>query len=152
MNRLATAETLDVRFREVFGSPDEPLEAVERRARAAFPDDAWMLWEGDASTFQFSYVSPSAVEILGYPVERWTTEPTFWTDVVVDPVDRDEAVAFCAMATGLGRDHEFRYRARAADGRTVHLHDAVQVVFGPRGVPQRLRGIMVVADSEAGEV
>lgn len=146
MTLVTTGEGLEQRFRQVLGSPGEPLEAVERRAAALLAGARWLVWEGDASTFEFSYVSDSAAEILGYPVERWTGEPTFWADVVVDPEDRDDAIAFCAVATGQGKDHEFRYRARAASGETVHLHDAVQVVLGKRSVPERLRGIMVVVE------
>jgi hypothetical protein len=47
------------------------------------------------------------------------------------------------MATGNGRDHDFQYRARSADGRVVLLHDIVKVVKGKRGVAERLRGIMI---------
>ena len=36
----------------------------------------------------------------------------------------------------------FEYRARAADGRIVWLHDLVRVVLGPRGIPAELRGVM----------
>jgi PAS domain-containing protein len=142
------AEAITEKFVAVLGPPEAPLAAVERRAREMLEGERWIVWEGDASTFHFSYVSSSAAEILGYPVERWTREPTFWADIVVDPADRDDALAFCAVATGKGKDHEFRYRARAADGRTVLLHDAVQVVRGTRGVPERLRGLMVVVAPE----
>jgi PAS domain-containing protein len=151
MALVTTAEAITEKYRAVLGSPEAPLAAVERRAREMLAGERWIVWEGDASTFHFSYVSPSAAEILGYPVERWTREPTFWADIVVDPADRDDALAFCAVATGQGKDHEFCYRACAADGRTVLLHDAVQVVRGTRGVPERLRGLMVVVDPDAME-
>ena len=101
-----------------------------------------ILWEGDAKTFQFTFVSQAAERILGYPVARWY-EPNFWADVIVHPEDRDDAVAYCALATGQGRDHTFEYRARAADGRLVWLRDIVRVVPGAKGVPESLRGVMV---------
>ena len=101
-----------------------------------------IVWEGDAQTFQFSYVSKAAERILGYPCEKWL-EPGFWADVVVHPEDRDDAIAYCALATGNGRDHTFEYRARAADGRIVWLRDIVRVVRGDKGMPVRLRGVMV---------
>ena len=101
-----------------------------------------IIWEGDAQTFQFSYVSRNAETMLGYPVERWY-EPGFWTDVIVHPEDRSDAVAYCALATGQGRDHAFEYRARAADGRIVWLRDIVRVVFGEKGLPEKLRGVMI---------
>jgi PAS domain-containing protein len=137
------AEILDD-LEVVFGARDEPVEAVARRARERLDGRVgWIVWEGDAQTFAFSYVSPSAAAVLGHPAERWTTEPTFWADVVVDSDHRDEAIAFCAVATGMGRDHEFEYRACHLDGTHRWLYDAVLVLRGARGVPERLRGIML---------
>lgn len=101
------------------------------------------MWEGDAQTFQFSFVSDSAERILGYPVSRWTKEPTFWADIVVHPDDRSDAIAFCALATGKCRDHNFVYRALSADGRIVVLHDIVKVILGPKRIARTLRGIML---------
>lgn len=127
----------------IFGADDDPMVLVEHRARQLLPDMRPIVWEGDAQTFQFSFVGGAAEEVLGYPASRWTSEPTFWADVVVHPDDRNDAIAFCAVATGKGKDHDFQYRARCADGRTVRLHDIVKVVKGSRGVAERLRGIMV---------
>src|SRR5690348_15495438 len=37
-----------------------------------------IVWEADARTFEFSFVSEQAEPILGYPVEQWLREPQFW--------------------------------------------------------------------------
>ena len=140
---LEEEPALSRRLLKAFGSPVDPIEQVESRCRAELPDYRTILWEGDPATFQFSYVSPSAEDVLGYPAQRWTVEPTFWTDVIVHPDDRDEAVTFCALATAQSRNHDFRYRARTADGRIVSLLDVVQVITGGRGVPVKLRGLML---------
>lgn len=76
-------------------------------------------------------------------MQRWLDEPSFWTDIIVHPEDRNDAVSFCALATAQCRNHDFRYRARTADGRIVSLLDVVQVIIGTRGVPVKLRGLMV---------
>src|SRR5262249_40071632 len=39
-----------------------------------------IVWEADAASFQFLFVSKQAERVLGYPVEQWLSEPTFWTD------------------------------------------------------------------------
>jgi len=133
---------------EIFGSGADPMDDVERRARRALADRRPIVWEGDATTFQFSYVSPAAEDVLGYPRRRWTGEPTFWGDIVVHPEDRDDAIAYCALATGKCQDHDFVYRAVAADGRVVWLHDIVKVIPGAKGIPERLRGIMIDITAE----
>lgn len=133
---------LAARLGLIFGRPTDRIEDVVARARKVIPDTQVIVWEGDPATFAFSFVSAAAEHVLGYPVSRWL-EPGFWAKTVVHPEDESDAVAYCALATAQGRDHDFQYRARTADGLTVLLHDVVHVIKGPLGVATRLRGIMV---------
>ncbi len=100
-----------------------------------------IVWEADAHTLKFSFVSRQAERLLGYPVERWITEPSFWADHVYAD-DRAWAVDFCVTAAAERRPHEFEYRMVAADGRLVWLRDIVTVTVE---ADQRvtLRGIML---------
>ena len=100
-----------------------------------------IVWESDAETFQFTFVSQRAERLLGYPVERWLSEPTFWRDHL-HPDDRDRAVALCTEAAADARDHELEYRMIAADGGVFWLRDIVTVVVED-GRPAKLRGLMV---------
>lgn len=110
-----------------------------------------IVWEADPTTWQFSFVSQHAEVILGYPITQWLTEPHFWANHV-HPEDREQAVAYCQKATAEGRDHEFGYRAMAADGRVVWIHDIVRVVKDAQGRVVRLRGVMVeITESKEAE-
>lgn len=100
-----------------------------------------IVWEADASTFDFTYVSEAAERILGYPTHEWIGNPGFW-ESLIHPDDRADAVAFCRSAAKQGRDHRFDYRAIAADDRVVSLHDVVRVVPDDDGTPRFLRGVM----------
>lgn len=100
-----------------------------------------IVWESDVATFQFSFVSQKAEEILGYPVSQWLTEADFWLNHM-HPQDREWAPAYCLRATNELRTHDFEYRMIAADGRVVWLRDLVTVV-AEAGHPVRLRGVMV---------
>lgn len=100
-----------------------------------------IVWEADAETFAFSFVSEQAEQILGYPAARWLREPTFWKDHL-HPEDRDWAPRFCRQAVTEKRSHDFEYRMIAADGRVVWLRDLVSVVVED-GRATRLRGVMV---------
>ena len=101
-----------------------------------------IVWEADATTWQFSFVSRKAEKLLGYPVESWLADPGFWVGLV-HPEDRDAAVALCKTATEEGRDHEFNYRAIRADGEVVWIRDIVHVIKDEAGRPKQLRGVMV---------
>jgi PAS domain S-box-containing protein len=99
-----------------------------------------IVWEADARTFEFSFVSSQAERMLGYPAEQWLS-PGFWAQHV-HPEDVEWCTKFCIQATQQGQDHEFEYRMIAADGRTVWLHDVVSVQTAPHG-PERLIGVMI---------
>jgi two-component system cell cycle sensor histidine kinase/response regulator CckA len=109
-----------------------------------------IVWMADAETFRFSYVSPQAEEILGYPAEQWVAEPDFWR-AHTHPDDIERASLTCRDATRDGRHHEFEYRMLAADGRVVWLRDIVTVAAGADGTVQ-LSGIMLdVTERKAAE-
>lgn len=105
-----------------------------------------VVWEADARTFRFTYVSPQAEALLGYPLAQWL-EPNFWVDHI-HPDDRAQAVAFCRETSERGEDHDFTYRMLRADGRTVWVRDIVTVIPDAQGRPERLRGLLLNVTSE----
>jgi PAS domain S-box-containing protein len=98
-----------------------------------------IVWEADAESFRFTYVSRHAEILLGYPAEEWIKDPSFWAQHI-HPDDRDEAVRFCVEQTRLKKQHQFEYRMLAADGSIVWVADFVTFVDGS---PSQLRGVMV---------
>lgn len=126
----------------IFGDGSEPIAVVAARAHDLLEGREHIVWEGDPATFEFTFVSESAGRVLGHAPASWL-QAGFWSDVVLHPEDRASAIAFCALATGQRRDHEFEYRAVGADGRVRWLHDIVKVVPGPKGFPRVLRGLMI---------
>jgi PAS domain S-box-containing protein len=120
---------------------EEELSREQRRFIDIVNSVEGIVWEADANTFAFSFVSKEAERILGYPVEQWLQQPTFWKDHL-HPEDRDWAVQFCLKATAEKQSHDFEYRMIAADGSVVWLRDLVTVVL-EGGHPTRLRGVMV---------
>ena len=119
----------------------ETVLASRRRYEALLASIDGIVWEADAATFRFTFVSAQAERILGYPVAEWLGQPNFWRDRI-HPDDADRTVAYCVKATREMRDHDFEYRAVAADGRVVWLRDIVSVVV-EQGVATKLRGVMV---------
>jgi two-component system, cell cycle sensor histidine kinase and response regulator CckA len=114
----------------------------ERRLRDIIQSLDAIVWEADAATLQFTFVSQRAEEFLGYPVEQWLTEPDFWASHI-HPDDRAKTVEFSKTETAAGRDHEFEYRLMAADGNEVWLRNIVRLVPGSSGRAVQLRGVMV---------
>jgi PAS domain S-box-containing protein len=142
---MATVSAARRKAEDALKSARDGLEERVRERTVRFRDLVnsveGIVWEADATTFRFLFVSDQAERILGYPVERWLSEPTFWKDHL-HPDDRERAVSFCERATGEHRDHDVEYRMIAADGRVVWLHDLVTVVVDG-GRATQLRGVMV---------
>jgi PAS domain-containing protein len=93
---------------------EERLQAARQESEQRYRDlihglDA-IVWEADAHTLAFSFVSRRAETVLGYPVERWLREPDFWAHRI-HPDDRDRVMQTYRAAIAESRDHEFEYRA-----------------------------------------
>ena len=128
----------------------EASNADQRRAEAVAAQQRFtdlvnsvegIVWEADAATLAFSFISQQAEHILGYRVEQWLREPTFWKDHL-HPEDQDWAVQFRSQALVEKRNHDFEYRMIAVDGRALWIRDLATVVV-ENGRATRLRGVMV---------
>jgi PAS domain S-box-containing protein len=100
-----------------------------------------IVYEVDATTFQFTFVSHQAERLLGYPVRRWLDEQGFWA-AHIHPDDRETTVRYCRECTTRKENHTFECRLLAADGREVWVRDLVTFVEEP-GQRPLLRGLMV---------
>jgi len=101
-----------------------------------------IIWEAEATTGQFTFVSQSAERLLGYPVEQWLTQPDFWTNLV-HPEDRQWTVALYRRQMLQSQDCELEYRCIAADNRVVWLRDRACVIRDEQGQVYKRRGLMV---------
>ena len=100
-----------------------------------------VLWEADATTFQFNFISSKVFDILGYTVEEWMSDPDFWKNRI-HPEDRDNAINYCHNETVLGKNHTFDYRFLHKLGHYVWIQDRASVVM-ENGKPKVLRGILL---------
>jgi len=116
------------------------LQASQQRFTDLVNEVEGVVWEADATTFNFTFVSNFAETLLGYPLSCWY-EPGFWREHI-HPDDRDSAVRYCLECTARGAGHDFEYRMLSNDGRVVWLHDIVTVEM-VNGQPQSLRGVMM---------
>jgi PAS domain S-box-containing protein len=100
-----------------------------------------VVWKADVQTFRITYISKEAESLLGFPVERWINEETFWKDHIYGP-DREWAVDYCINETKAHRPHEFEYRMITSDGRIIWVRDTVKLIFR-NGKPEEMIGVIV---------
>ena len=107
-----------------------------------------IVWEADGRTFDFSFVSPSAEPILGYPPRQWIAQRPNLRFARMHPEDRAWVERAYREEAARGRDHELLYRMLAADDRVVWISDRVYAVRGESGAPLILRGLMTDATAQ----
>jgi two-component system, cell cycle sensor histidine kinase and response regulator CckA len=127
---------------------EEELRASEGRYRGLVEGIEAIVWEADARSLDFTFVSPRAVEVLGFPLEDWY-ESGFWL-ARLHPEDRERTYAACLECVQAAVDHELLYRMLNAAGEAVWLRDLVRVEV-VEGEVELLRGVMmdVTAQVEA---
>ncbi|WP_130734692.1 PAS domain S-box protein [Flavobacterium sp. J27] len=100
-----------------------------------------IVWECDATTFEFTFISKKVENILGYTPEEWLSDKNFWKDHIYHE-DREDVITLCADKTNNNLDHDFEYRMITKDGSVVWLRDIINVVTH-KNKAVSLRGIMI---------
>jgi len=118
---------------------EQALRDSEQHYRGLVESLTAIAWEMRLSENRFTYVSPHAQRLLGYPIKDWL-EVGFWQRTLY-PDDADQAISYCMSESQAGRNHSFDYRMLAADGRVVWIRDIVTLIH--HGNDKILRGLMI---------
>lgn len=118
---------------------EQELRSSEYHYRGLVESLSAIAWEADANDFTYSYASPHAEDLLGYPLHEWL-KPGFWRSIL-HPEDALWAQAYCESETAGGRDHSLDYRVIRADGQAIWVRNIVSMIeHGHRPV---MRGLMI---------
>ncbi|MGC8114097.1 bifunctional diguanylate cyclase/phosphodiesterase [Metapseudomonas otitidis] len=118
---------------------EEEIRNSEQHYRGLVESLNAIAWEMSLDNYCFTYVSPHAERLLGYPLDEWK-KPGFWQRTL-HPEDAEHAQYFCQEETQAGRDHSFDYRMLAADGRILWIRDIVTLIH--HGHVPVIRGLMI---------
>lgn len=118
---------------------EQELRSSEYHYRSLVESLSAIAWEADANDFTYSYVSPHAEDLLGYPLSEWL-KPGFWRSIL-HPDDALWAQAYCDSETAAGRDHSLDYRVICAEGRSLWVRNIVSMI--EHGHKPVMRGLMI---------
>ena len=118
---------------------EQELRSSEYHYRSLVESLSAIAWEADANDFTYSYVSPHAEALLGYPLSEWL-KPGFWRSIL-HPEDALWAQAYCDSETAAGRDHSLDYRVICAEGRSLWVRNIVSMI--EHGHKSVMRGLMI---------
>jgi PAS domain S-box-containing protein len=88
------------------------------------------------------YTSPQLVEILGFTLEEWTSDPDLWVRRI-HPGDRERVTEENRISNETGGRFFSEYRLLARDGREVWFRDEAVLVRDADGSPMYWRGVML---------
>lgn len=132
------------RHQSVQGAPAAAVGAES--TRSPYPEgkliDAipGIVWRADAQSLKFKFVSSFAKLLLGYAVQRWTSEPSFWEDHLYSE-DKFIAAERLRAVQNEGA-YDLEYRMVGANGRVLWVRDIGQIV-SEGGQDRELAGIIV---------
>ena len=116
------------------------LDRSEQRLRQLVESAQVVLWRSAVDGTRCNFVNREAEALLGFPIERWLNEPTFWFDHL-PPGDREAAMQACAAALATGEAQRLPHRMYAADGSLFWFGTAVRVVTSTNGESEMV-GVM----------
>ena len=99
-----------------------------------------IVWEVALPAWTFTFVSPQAERILGYPLEHWFADTNFWSNHL-HPEDRWVLERLRSLVTGECDDRRLEFRMIAADKRIVWFRDLVSVDVSDHG-PAFMGGVL----------
>jgi PAS domain S-box-containing protein len=100
-----------------------------------------IVWEYDLKAMSSTFISKKVEQILGYSVEDYMQNPTFWEDHIY-PEDRELVLGLSSIINKRYSDHDYEYRMIAKDGKIIWIRDIVNFVF-ENEKPIISRGIMI---------
>lgn len=129
-----TTRELELRLREQKATSTE-----KQRLETLVNSIEGIVWEADARTFRFNFVSQQSERLLGYKPEQWTADENFWRHKLL-PGDQWACEHRARMVAGK-MPYSYEYRMVAADGRTVWIRESAAVLPDGAGEPLLIRGV-----------
>lgn len=133
MHQIATRD-LQMQLREQDGVRDE-----KQRFETLVNSVDGIVWEADAQTFRFRFVSRQSERLLGYTPEHWLASENFWRERL--HADDQWAVADRTRRVAERASYACEYRMLAADGRTVWIRESAAVTPDSHGQPLVVQGV-----------
>ncbi|HWD17900.1 MAG TPA: PAS domain-containing protein [Verrucomicrobiae bacterium] len=140
--RLDELGRLAESFNDMLGriqSQDSALSLSRQKFEALVHAIDGIVWERNAETFQFTFISRQSETILGYAPATWLETPNFW-ESKLHPQDAAKAARMDRNAAERGQPYTHEYRMIAADGRVVWIRESGTALMDA-GKALALRGI-----------
>ena len=125
------------------GGKDDRLRELELRYRGIIDQLPAVLYvDGVNEDEPMIDVSPSVIDLLGIPRERFLSRPYAWADTI-HPEDLDRVTAESERSTLTGEPFRSEYRVVHPDGHTVWVREDAVLILDEAGRPLHWLGLML---------
>jgi PAS domain S-box-containing protein len=118
---------------------EEALRRSQKQYQNLVDSIEGIVWEGDAETRRFLFVSPKAESLTGYPADRWLEEE----DLFIRGVHEDDRGLFLHHINNTINDAgkcDLEYRFVTADGKQLWIHNLIAAAVDNGKI--KIRGVM----------
>lgn len=122
-------------------SQDSAIRMSQQKVESLVNSIEGVVWEADPTTLQFTFVSPQAERLLGFPLDRWVGNRNFWQD----HVHPDDSEPFLKTLRQVSKDtpaFSVEYRMSTSSGATLWFRNVISVVL-EKERPVLLRGVLL---------
>ncbi|MEX1019728.1 MAG: response regulator, partial [Litorilinea sp.] len=129
LTRLAPAierELRDCAIRHARRQTEQALHESQQRHATLIQSIHGIVWEAPKLPGVYTFVSPQAQHLLGYPPQRWLEEADFWHNNIHGE-DHTRVVEEYQNAIARGRPFQLEYRRTTAQGGMLWLRDVVSL-------------------------
>ncbi|MCK5719436.1 MAG: PAS domain S-box protein, partial [Thiomargarita sp.] len=100
-----------------------------------------ILWEAEAETLKFTFISKQAEKLFGYPITNWLTQANFWEQHIYQE-DRELAVEYSMTSIARKQDYAFDYRFITKTNEIIWVRNIVTLMI-ENGVITKLCGAII---------
>ncbi|HVS64475.1 MAG TPA: ATP-binding protein [Thermoanaerobaculia bacterium] len=147
LSSVTEVRSLGVEFQHMLEAVDarsqaaaRALEESETQLEHLLSVVSAVVWRAEPESGRYTYVSPQAEALLGYPLAAWL-EPGFLAGRI-DPEDREWAIAERREAIESRRTYQLEVRLRRADGSAIWVRDVMSVLVEDGEVAEVI-GVMI---------
>lgn len=127
-------------YRESDGLKHDAQES-EKRFRDLVDGLDAIVWEADASTRRFSFISQQVEKLFQYSINEWLSADDFFKEQIF-PDDREKVLEAYRKSIEQKTDCQLEYRRVSKDGSVIWVRDNIRIITVDAEKKQ-LRGIIV---------
>jgi len=149
---IRVVQRLESELQELFSNMQKAYKESDRLRHAAQESEKRfrglvdgldaIVWEADADTRQFTFISHQVENLFFISQDKWLAAADFFKEQI-SPDDRERVLEAYQRSAEKEVDCQLEYRRIRKDGSSVWVQDNIKIVIDEKEQKKQLRGVMV---------